>query len=138
MRRDRRGSTALEFAIVATPLMLLLFGAFEYGRLLWTLQALQLAGDQTARCVAVGWTACATPATYAANTAKAFGAFAMTSGGVTVDTQTSASTPVVCKVPSGNSAAHVKLSLTFSSPVSKLLPLAGTITTNSCYPTTGK
>jgi Flp pilus assembly protein TadG len=138
MKLGRRGSTALEFAIAAPLFLLILFGCIEYGRAMWTWQALQLAGDQTARCVAIGGTACATPTTYAVGRAKAYGAFELVASGVTVDTQSASSSPVVCALPGSNTATHVKLSLTFSSPVSLLLPaLPKTLTTTSCYPLTG-
>jgi Flp pilus assembly protein TadG len=138
MRLDKRGSTAVEFAIIATPLMLLLFSTIEFGRMMWTLQALQLAGDQTARCVAIGATACATPSSFALARAQAFGAGALVASGVTVSTETASSSPVVCTLSGSNTAALVKLTLAFNSAVATLLPgISQNLTTNSCYPLTG-
>jgi Flp pilus assembly protein TadG len=132
MRSLPRGSAAIEFALVATPLLLLLFGTMEFGRMLWTWQAMQLAGDQTARCVAIGGSACATPSTYAANLAHGYGATSQSSSNVQVNT-ISAGSSTACSPPSGT-AVNVTLSLGFTSPVSTLIPpLARTLTTVSCY-----
>ena len=131
MRWDRRGTTALEFALVAPALLLLLFGCIEYARLLWTAQALQLAGDQTARCVAIGGTACSAPSSYAVTAANTYGAFGLVAAGVQVDN-------AGCNPASGNTTLRVKLSLAFSSPAATLIPsLARTLVSTSCYPLTG-
>lgn len=137
---NRRGSAALEFAMVAPALLLLLFGIVEYARLIWTWQALQLAGDQTARCVAIGASACATPSSYAVTAATGFGALGLTSAGVTVTTVShAAGNPASCSPPVGNTAAKITLSLVFASPVSTLLPgINQTVLTSSCYPITGQ
>ena len=49
--RARRGAAAVEFALVSPMLLMLLFGVFEYGRYLWTVNALQQTVTQTARCM---------------------------------------------------------------------------------------
>lgn len=138
-RLGTRGTTALEFAITAPVLLLLLFGGLEYGRMVWTKQALQLAGDQTARCVAILGTACSTPSAYAVSTAATFGAAGLLASGVAVDNKPPGTTlATACNPPSGNTAVRVKLTLTFSSPVTSLIPgLGKTLTTTSCYPVTG-
>ena len=138
MRRAIRGTTTLEFAIVAVPLMLLLFGTIEFGRMMWTLQAMQLAGDQTARCVAIGASACAVPTSYAATTAQGLGAVGLAASGVAVATQTASSSPAVCALTGSNTATLITLTLVFSSPVVALIPgINQTLTTHSCYPLTG-
>ena len=52
------GVTSLEFALVGPAVMLLVVGIPATGLLLWTKAALQLAASQTARCKAIGSTAC--------------------------------------------------------------------------------
>lgn len=135
----QRGTAALEFGITAPLLFALLLGGIEYSRLLWTKQALQLAGDQTARCVAIGGAACATPSSYAVSTAVSYGALGLVTSGVTVDNQPPTVTlATACNPPSGNMSVRVTLSLTFSSPISALLPgLSKAVSTTSCYPLTG-
>jgi Flp pilus assembly protein TadG len=39
--RANGGAAAVEFALVVGPLLLLIFGVFEFGRLLWTREAIQ-------------------------------------------------------------------------------------------------
>lgn len=48
-RRDDSGATALEFALLALPLMLLTFGIIEFGRALFLQQTLTYATDKAAR-----------------------------------------------------------------------------------------
>ncbi len=47
--RDTRGAALMEFAIVATVFLTLVFGIIEFGRLLWTHNALKSAAQQGAR-----------------------------------------------------------------------------------------
>lgn len=139
MRNDRRAATALEFVLAAPVLMTLLFATFEYARLVWTMEALQLAGDQTARCVAISGTACADATGYAIATATGFGAFGLLSSGITIDNIPPAITSATaCAPPTGNTAVRVKLSLQFGSVASGLLVgINQLITTTSCFSVTG-
>lgn len=47
--RDERGASALEFALVAVPLLLMTLGAIELGRVLFIREELIYAADQAAR-----------------------------------------------------------------------------------------
>ena len=58
--RDRRGATAVEFALILPPFLLLLLGVVEFGRALWTQSALHFAVEEAARCAGVDATNCAT------------------------------------------------------------------------------
>ncbi len=72
--RATQGATAIEFALVAPVLFLTLFGAIEFGRLMWTQSALHYAVEQAARCASVNTTTCGTAsqiASYAASTVSA-------------------------------------------------------------------
>lgn len=69
---SRAGSTALEFAIVAGPLLLLMFGVLEFGRAEWARQTLQDVAMHGARCMGVKQTACATSANYDAAKTKTY------------------------------------------------------------------
>lgn len=55
---DRRGSTAVEFAMVALPLFLVSFAALDLGFYLWTKSALQSVAADAARCGAINAAAC--------------------------------------------------------------------------------
>jgi hypothetical protein len=58
---DRRGATAIEFALVAPLLLALLFGSLETGRYIWFAAALDHAVGKAARCAEVTGGVCATP-----------------------------------------------------------------------------
>ena len=51
--RDARGASAVEFAILAVPFFMMLFGVIEGGRLLWTQVGLQHAVETAARCASL-------------------------------------------------------------------------------------
>jgi Flp pilus assembly protein TadG len=70
LRRDHRGTTAIEFGLIAPTLFLLLLGCMEFGRMLWTEDALNFAVQEAARCASVTPSTCGSSsqiATYAAN-----------------------------------------------------------------------
>lgn len=62
--RAQDGATLVEFALVAPLFLALLFGTIEFGRVLWTQQALQQTAIAGARCMALPQTDCAAPPTY--------------------------------------------------------------------------
>ena len=83
LRVDRRGTAALEFALVGGLLVLLLLGCVEAGLMMWTGSALQSVAAQTARCTAIG--SCANPQQYAVSLAGQWiGGNAITTSDVTV------------------------------------------------------
>ena len=71
------GTTAIEFALVAPIFMMFLFGTIEFGRLLWTEQALQETAIAGARCMAIAQgttqsSACASSGTYSSTTTNSY------------------------------------------------------------------
>ena len=124
---DRRASAALEFALVMPVFLLFLLGMLEYGRMVWTWQALQATAGVTARCVAIGSSDCPIAATYANAVAGRFGI-----GNPTI---TASHALGACNAPSVTDMESVTLQLPFPSPVGKVLPgLRGTLTASACYP----
>lgn len=121
---DIRGATALEFGFIASPLILMLLGTFDGGRMLWTQNALQYAVEQAARyAVTSCTTTCATAAqiqSYAAS--KAYG--------MTISTSNFASNSVGCGSVAGTQ-------VTASVPYTPLFPYPHsiTLTAGSCRPT---
>lgn len=55
---DRSGATAIEFAILAPVLLMLLMGVVEFGRMLWAENALQYAVAEAARCMSIDTNVC--------------------------------------------------------------------------------
>lgn len=70
LARDRRAVVALEFAVVAPFVVFLLLAIIEVAVLGWTQVVLQFTAGQTARCVAIGSTACTDPQQFAVNLAN--------------------------------------------------------------------
>jgi Flp pilus assembly protein TadG len=56
LRRDTRGSTTVEFAVVGWMLCMVTFGIVETGLLWWLKSGMQLTAAMTARCGAIGYT----------------------------------------------------------------------------------
>ncbi len=70
--REKKGSTAVEFALIAGPLLLLLLGTLEFGRAEWARQSLQETATRGARCIGVLNSDCALNGVYDAATAQAY------------------------------------------------------------------
>lgn len=54
--KDVRGSTAAEFALILTPLVLLTLGTINLGLMLYTVSTLHFAVQDTARWASIQWT----------------------------------------------------------------------------------
>lgn len=62
IRCDERGSSAVEFALLAPVFILLIFGLIDMGAMLWTEFGLQHGVEMAARCASVNQTACGSTA----------------------------------------------------------------------------
>lgn len=118
---DRSGAQAVEFALVAPTLVLLIFGGMEFGRLLWVQSALHYSVEQAARCGALGSCTTSTAAAYAATMVPAvnlsssvFSASNPTSGGCSGGFKVNASYP-------------------FTFIASGLFKLSPTLTAQACF-----
>jgi len=116
--RASDGATALEFAIVAPVLLMLLLGIMEAGRALWTQNALNFAVEQAARCAAIDQNNCGSPAqvqSFAANVSGAdFTSSIFTVTAAACGNLVSASYPMQLNIP--------------------YVSAAPTLTAQSCYP----
>lgn len=126
-----RGATAVEFAFIAVPLMLLLVGVVEVGRLMWTAHALDEVAIASARCMGIRAQECGTDEgvipEHVANFAKA----AARSWGVVLATQDiSLSSEIGCAVDTG--FLRIGIATRFDS----ILPGLGglQIATEACFP----
>ena len=72
LHRTRKAVAALEFAVLAIPLLLLVLGILEFGRLMWVREALQMTANQGARCMGVVASSCASSGTYDAPTTTTY------------------------------------------------------------------
>jgi Flp pilus assembly protein TadG len=114
---DRRGAEAIEFAFIATPMLLLVLGCMQFGQFMWTQSALHLAVEQAARCGAVGICTTATAPAYAAAVAP--------QAGFTSSTFTA--TQPAC-------GFQVSASYSYTFIAAHLFPWTPTLTALSCVP----
>ena len=70
--RATGGATAVSFALMAGPLLLLAFGGAEFARMMWVREALHETDISTARCMGVLNTNCASGGAYSASGALAY------------------------------------------------------------------
>jgi Flp pilus assembly protein TadG len=131
----RRGATAVEFALVATPFLLLVVGGVEFGRMEWARQGLQQVAIQGARCMGVLQSSCAASGAYSSGNTQTYlqgvGAkFGLTLAPSNMTLNRAAS----CAGLSGFSS--VSLTYTFDSVVPGLVSMLGskTMTASACFP----
>jgi TadE-like protein len=140
--RNRRGSVAVEMAIVLPFLMVMIYAIVELGRLLYMVAALNYAVERASRCAAIGAAECSgsapnTPQCYAASWALGLG---LTCSDFSY-TPPSTSPAGPCSDPASGTAvagALVSTNRSFQSPVLQLLPDGQSLTiplrARSCFP----
>lgn len=135
------GATAVEFALVAPMFLMLVFGTIEFGRLLWTEQALQETAIAGARCVAIAQgsnpthSPCASSGSYSSTTAISYIQGIASGWGLSLPSANISPTPA----GSGGCAglSQVTLTKTFNSVVPNLIHLGSggiPLTASACYP----
>ena len=88
MRRlwhNQAGASAVEFAMLIAPFLLLLFGVIEISRALWTRQAAQDIATAAARCIGVMQTECTTNGVFDLTKTELFVGAAATGRAVRLD-----------------------------------------------------
>ncbi len=120
LARTARATTAVEFAVCALALVLIVIGFAEYGRLVWTTEVLQEAASEGARCMGLGATSCAASGVYNAANTTAYIVSVATSRGVAVKTAAiTLNNAATCGGASGFS--QVSISYTFTTVAPALL-----------------
>jgi Flp pilus assembly protein TadG len=128
------GATAVEFALVVGPLLLLLFAVVEVGRLLWTVNAVQETAIAGARCMGVRNTACSTGGTYNASSTGNYVQRVANDWGVTL---TSANITLNDSASCAGVAGFSQVTITYSfhTIVPLITGLAGDpLTASACFP----
>jgi Flp pilus assembly pilin Flp len=136
---DRRGATAVEFAMVAGPLLLLLFGTIEFGRLMWLRQALEETATVGARCMGIPQPECMNGGAYSASTARAYILAEASAWGLAVDQDdlviNRAST---CSGLADFSTVSITYSFSSAAPaLLEALDVGPTFTSQVCFPNQG-
>ena len=70
--RDRSGANAVEFALLSVPLLMVLMGTFEFGRMYWAQHVLNEIAAAGARCVGVLQSGCTQNGVYDAASAISY------------------------------------------------------------------
>ncbi|WP_026596003.1 TadE/TadG family type IV pilus assembly protein [Methyloferula stellata] len=134
-------ATAVEFGMVFLPLVLVMFGIMEFGRALWTREALQQTAIAGARCMGVVQTGCGTAGVYNASMATSFiqaqaasWAIPLSSSNITLSNTAS------CAGLAGTGFSQVSITYRFKTVVPVLIPsLAAGIpfVATACFPNNG-
>jgi Flp pilus assembly protein TadG len=137
----QEGATAVEFALVLPMFLMLVFGAIEFGRLLWTKQALQETAIAGARCVAIARgsnptsSPCASSGSYNSTTAKSY--IQQVAGGWGLTLPVSGISLHSSGTGGCTGLSQVTLTSTFNSVVPNLMLLSTggvTLSAAACYP----
>ena len=131
---SRRGSSAVEFALVVLPLMLMSMAAIEFVRLQWARNALQEVAIASARCIGMKAAACGTAGSYDATKALAFVKAEGSGWKMTLANGNIAITPgATCQGISGFS--QVTITYAFTSPFLGAVTQNGfSIDATACFP----
>ena len=118
---DASGATAVEFALVAPVMIVMIFGILEFGRAAWTMNALNFAAESAARCAAVDQNNCGTTAQIQNHAAGFAAGLALPPSTFTVSTE-------AC-------GRQVVATFAFTSvaPIVASIPI--TLSARACYPT---
>lgn len=133
------GAAAVEFAMVLGPLLLLIFGVFEFGRLLWIREALQETATAGARCMGMSASSCAASGVYSSANTTTYIESAATTWGVTLTgSNITLNNNATCAgVSATNGFSSVTITYTFQSVVPNFVTaLSGgtTLTSTACFP----
>jgi len=136
LRRDVSGTTAIEFALVALPLFVLLLGILEGALLYWSWQALEGAAIDAGRCAALNASSCGNPTmsvtatqSYAVAAAQQRGLTGVTTANVTV--RTGASAQASC---GSTTVSVVTVTMTYQYAMISLVPLPSNLSASVCFP----
>ena len=130
-----RGTAAIEFAMLAVPFLGLAVGIFEFGRMCWTLEALQESAAQGARCIGVHQTGCYSSGAYSSDGTKTYVQTVASGWGVSVPSASITPTlSTTCGTVAGFS--QIQISYTFTTVVGLLIPSLSSepLNVTSCFP----
>jgi Flp pilus assembly protein TadG len=120
----RRGTAAIEYALILPVMLLIVFGLMDIGRLLWTYTTLSRAVEAAARCAAINTAECGTSAQIRSRAVTEAWGLSVTSATFTVTT------------PSCGVQVRASYDFKFIIPMLDAVTPLGTITLEptACYP----
>jgi len=134
--RARQATTAVEFAICALAMVLIIVGFIEFGRLVWTFEVLQEVASEGARCMGLRASSCAKTGAYnAASTTTYLVGLATSRGVVITSGMISLSNTATCGGTGGFSQVSINYAFTTVAPA-LLTSLANgfTVPASACFP----
>ncbi len=129
LRQCNKGSTIVEFALVAPAFVMIIFGIIEASRVFWIKQTLDEVAYSTARCMSVSSTCDGTgaPQSYAIARARGYSISLTAPQVVSVN-------GTACKGTTG--ANSVTITKNIGSPMGGLIPqMPSTLRATACFPT---
>ena len=136
---DRSGANAVEFALLSIPLLMVLFGTVEFGRMYWAQHVLQEIANAGARCAGVLQSGCAQNGVYnATNTITYISSRAATDGITLTGTNITVNNNTSCSGLSGFTSVQISYTFTTVLP-SFLTALASSpgLSATACFPNQG-
>lgn len=132
----RHGTTAVEFAVCALAMTLIVVGFVEFGRLAWTFEVLQEVAAEGARCMGLGASSCAAAGVYNAADTTTYVVDLATSRGVTIDAaMVSLNNAATCGGASGFSQVSISYDFTTVAPALLTTLVHGfTVPAAACFP----
>ena len=135
------GTTAVEFALVAPIFLMFVFGVVEFGRLLWTQQALQETAIAGARCMAIAQgttqnSPCASGGSYSSTITTSYIQTVASGWGLTIPSSgVSLNSSATCAGTAGFSQVTLTSNFVTVVPQIVLLPAGGkSLSATACYP----
>jgi hypothetical protein len=136
LARARQATTAVEFAICALALMMIVVGFVEFGRLVWTFEVLQEAASEGARCMGLGASSCASAGAYSSANTTNYVVSVATARGVAIKAAAIAlNNAAVCGGASGFSQVSISYDFTTVAPALLASLVDGfTVPASACFP----
>jgi Flp pilus assembly protein TadG len=136
LRRSQRATTAIEFAVCALALILIVVGFAEFGRLIWTSEVLQEAVSDGARCMGLRASSCAAAGVYSSANTTAYVVSEATAGGVAITPATvSLSNVASCGGAAGFSQVTITYNFITAAPgLVAVLANGFTVSASACFP----
>jgi Flp pilus assembly protein TadG len=133
------GASAVDFALLSVPLLLVLMGTIEFGRMYWTQHVLEQTATAGARCVGVLLPGCTQNGVYnAASTVTYISGIAANGGIVLASTNIAVNNNASCSGLSGFST--VQISYTFATVLPNFLTALANgpnLSAQACFPNQG-
>lgn len=136
LARARGATTAVEFAICALALVLMVVGFIEFGRLAWTFEVMQDAASEGARCMGLAANSCASGGAYNAANTTTYVVNLATARGVAIAAAAVTQNHVaICGGAGGFSQVSIAYQFATVAPA-LLAPLVNgfTVSASACFP----